>query len=634
MAKKSGVSIQRTVYATFRGADFSTDPSLVDQSRSPLCTNIIADGGGMPQKRDGWRALHTLSGRVNGLHSAAFSGAVKKLAHVGTKLYVFEDVGVPEELEGITLPDHKSRSAYLDGKLWIVTGGGFYAYDGTAAAKVSAGGAYIPTTTITRTPAGGGVSYEDVNMLTPYRKNAFQTDGTSVTFTLDGEIDETGDVTCWVWGVETTPYDIDRQNGTVTFETAPAAPEAGAADGLVVQFPHTVEGYSDRIDKCTILSTYGVGTNDRLVLSGNPDFPNLDWISAIGDPTYFPDLGYSTIGGENTAILGYLRVGSSQAIVKADDGQDSSVFLRTAEIGSTGDAAFPIRQAIAGVGAVSAGSFASLLDDPLFLSRNGIMAIASNSITSEKISQGRSYYVNAKLTKEEGLGEAEAVVYGGMYLLSTGSGHVYVMDGRQNKSYKSASLGDFIYECYYWEDMPARVWMCRKSGTGESLYFGTEDGRICKVNSDVEGMNRYSDGGTLIPDTQTIENGQAIEAVWSTKYDDDGTPAILKTMLKRGCCVTIKPYARSSAQVYFRSDRSGGASREIAQKTMDILDFSDVDFERITFNTDDSPQEIFLNRKVKNYKRLQIAVRNAEVNEGFGIFQITKHFVIGNYAKR
>jgi len=176
--------------------------------------------------------------------------------------------------------------------------------------------------------------------------------------------------------------------------------------------------------------------------------------------------------------------------------------------------------------------------------------------------------------------------------------------------------------------------MCWKSGTEESLYFGTEDGRICKVNSDIAAMYRYSDGGTRVTGTQEITGGAAIDAVWSTKYDDDGTPAILKTMLKRGCCVTIKPYARSSGTVYFRSDRTAGTERQVATRQMDILDFADIDFERFTFNTDDSPQEIFLNRKVKNYKRLQIIARNSEVNEGFGIFQITKHYVTGNYAKR
>lgn len=623
MAKKTGVSIQRTIYSTFRGADFSTDPSLVERYRSPLCTNIIADGGGMPQKRSGWRTIHRqpVDGRVNGIFSAPFNGETQKLAHVGRKLYLFNDDEILDQL-AVGLPDHKSRSAYMNGKLWIVTGGGYWVYDGTDAARVSASGAYVPTTVITRMPTGGGVSYEDINMLTPYRKNAFQTDGEAVTFTLDSSIDDTGDVTCWVWGEEVTPQSIDRENGTVTFETAPAAPEAGQADGLVIEFPHTVEGYTERIDKCTIISTYGVGTNDRIVLSGNPDYPNRDWISGLGDPTYIPDLSYSTVGGESTAIMGYLRVGSYQAIVKKDDGRDSSIFLRSAQVNDQGEAIFPLQQAIAGVGAVAPGSFATLLDDPMFLSREGVYAVASAAYTSEKLAQQRSFYVNARLTEEPNLADAEAVIWNGMYVLSLPNGHCYVMDGRQQKSYRSASLGDFVYECYYWENVPARTWMCVRDSTEEELYFGTADGRICKVNSDIEGMARYAD------------DGEAIDAVWSTKYDDDGTPAVLKTMIKRGCCVTIKPYARSSGTVYFKSDRSGGEARAITSKPMDILDFTDIDFERFTFNTDDSPQEIFLNRKVKNYKRLQLIVRNSEVNEGFGIFQITKHYVIGNYAKR
>jgi len=67
--------------------------------------------------------------------------------------------------------------------------------------------------------------------------------------------------------------------------------------------------------------------------------------------------------------------------------------------------------------------------------------------------------------------------------------------------------------------------------------------------------------------------------------------------------------------------------------SMDIFDWADIDFERFTFNTDDSPDEVFFNRKLKNYKRLQIIIRNNELNEGFGVFQITKHFVVGNFAK-
>jgi hypothetical protein len=152
------------------------------------------------------------------------------------------------------------------------------------------------------------------------------------------------------------------------------------------------------------------------------------------------------------------------------------------------------------------------------------------------------------------------------------------------------------------------------------LYFGTADGRICKFNTDKDKMDRYND------------DGQAIVASWSTTNDDDNAPHLYKSMTKKGCLVTLKPYARSSGTIYVSKD--GNPRQMLRRGLMDILDWDDIDFERFTFNTNDSPQDIFFKKKVKKYKRLQIIVENNGVNEGFGILQIVKTFTVGNYAKK
>lgn len=75
-------------YSKFRGVDFSTDPTQVSDSRSPLCQNLISDLAGFPEKRLGWRTLFTIDAPVNGLfHAVLASGAEYFIVHSGTKLY-------------------------------------------------------------------------------------------------------------------------------------------------------------------------------------------------------------------------------------------------------------------------------------------------------------------------------------------------------------------------------------------------------------------------------------------------------------------------------------------------------------------------------------------------------------------
>ncbi len=143
MSKKRGATIRTKKYERFRGVDFSTDPALVDDTRSPWATNMVADRGGMPEKRPGWRTLKTLSGKINGLFCAEFGGVTHLLAHAGTKLYRwYEDETAAAELAS-GLPNERSAAVYMGGSLWIFTGDGLYRCDGTGARRASQD-AYAP----------------------------------------------------------------------------------------------------------------------------------------------------------------------------------------------------------------------------------------------------------------------------------------------------------------------------------------------------------------------------------------------------------------------------------------------------------------------------------------------------------
>lgn len=609
-----------TVYSRFKGVDFSVDASLVSKDRSPYAPNLIADVGGMPEKRLGWRTLHQIEQPINGIWYGEINGQKSFIAHGGTKIYKFTAVNfevIKEDVNNAKSTAFFMRSSDDTGKIYILTGKEFLEYDGTTVKKVSDDG-YVPTILISRNPTGGGTVYEAVNLITGKRTESFLGNETDKVYQLSAnKIDSIDKVEVLNSNGEkvTAEYTADLTTGKVTFN-AVQKPVVAGQDNVFITYTKNVEGYADRINKCTISDLYGLGGSNRVFLSGNPDYKAYDWYSDIFKPNYFPDLNYSIVGTSDTAIMGYQRLGKYQMILKEDNQQDSTVFQRFGTLNDDGSVTFSVEQGVAGIGAISKHCFGMLADEPLFLSRQGIQAITSNNILAERTIRNRSFFVDSYLTKETNLQNAVACEWNGFYVLCI-NGVAYVLDGK-NKSYKERSIAsyDYNYECYYWTNIPA---ICLLSVAGE-LYFGTEDGKICKFNTDIGGVLKYND------------DGKAIVASWSTLNDDDNAPHLYKSMTKKGCLVTIKPYARSSGTIYVSKD--GNPRQLLRSGIMDILDWDDIDFDRFTFNTNDSPQDIFFKKKVKKYKRLQIIVENDALNEGFGVLQIVKTFTVGNYAKK
>ena len=613
-----------TIYAEFRGVDFSVDASLVSKARSPYAPNLIADIGGMPEKRTGWRVLHTLEQPINGIWYGEINGQKTFIAHGGTKIYKFSAVNatvIKSDVNNARSTAFFMRGADDKGKIYILTGKEFLSYDGTTVKNV-ANDAYVPTILISRNPSGGGTVYESVNLIGNKRMESFLGNDTDKDYQLSANniksvdkvevLNSNGEKTTLT---VTTDYTVNLTTGKITFTKA-HKPIVNGQDNVFITYTKEVSGYADRINKCTISDLYGLGGSNRVFLSGNPDYKAYDWYSDIFKPNYFPDLNYSIIGTSDTAIMGYQRLGKYQMILKEDNQQDSTVFQRWGTLNDDGSVTFSIEQGIAGIGAVSKYCFGMLADEPLFLSRQGIQAITSNNILAERTIRNRSFFVDNYLTKEGNLQNAVACEWNGFYVLCVNN-VAYVLDGK-NKSYKERSTvsNDYNYECYYWTNIPAR---CLLSINGE-LYFGTEEGKICKFNTDISTYEKYND------------NGKAIEACWATNNDDDDNPHLYKTMTKKGCLVAIKPYTRSSAKIFVSKD--GEYKKLLRSGRMDILDWNDIDFDRFTFNTNESPQDIFFKKKVKKYKRCQIFIVNDEINEGFGVLRIVKTFTVGNYAKK
>lgn len=612
-----------TSYLRFRGVDLSTDPAMIDTTRSPDAPNLISDTGGYPEKRPGWKTVVQAPGdhpgTVHGMHRAVLADGEVRLVHIGTQLYRWTGWDTADEALtalSVTCADRRSTSVACAGKLWILTGSEYLVYDGTTVQPVS-NIAYAPLTTISAPPGGGGQAFEAVNLLTSQRRNAFLSDGSSVVYQLDrAPVDSVQSVTVNGTLLSASAYTVQTESGTVRFQTAPALPAVTGEDNVVIAFSATTAGYAETIPKCRFAAGYGFGGDmgERIFFAGNPEQPNVDWHCEIHapdyqpDPAYIPDTSFARIGSDTNPIMGYRRIHAYQAILKASDHADATVFLRSAGTDGDGKAVFSVTQGVAGAGVCSPWSVTNLGDESLFLSENGIFGIASQEIDTHYALQNRSALVDARLTREAEPEEAVAVEWNGCYLLALNN-VCYVLDGRQNKSYRPQSGGDYVYECYYWTNIPARCWL----ECGGRLWFGTADGRICRFKTDETGMRRFSDDGAAIP------------ARWTTKADDDGDFAMLKSIPLRGTAILMKPYTRSGATVTIRTDHDFGTP--IKSERMNIFDFADLDFASFTFETSDSPQVIPINRKVKRYRTCQIIVENQEANEGFGVYGIVKRFV-------
>ena len=590
---------RETVVSRFGGADFRTHPTKVSLSRSPDLQNLICDQNDFLVKRTGWKTQQNYNAPLFGLFPLPDGSGLA--VHAGTKLYARPATGTQAEL-CTDMNEAFSQSFVMNGVLYLLDGQTYRAVRknsaGTAweAVKVQ-DVAYVPTTTISAQPTGGGTSYEAVNLLTPKRINTFIGNGSATQFQVDAKNLDDTEVTAAVNGASVTVSSVNRTTGLITLASAPA--NANGLANVSITFSKTVTGYADKINQCRFAGLYGGKNDTRAFVAGNPDEPDCDWQSGLYDPTYFPDTGYTRMGTDASAIVGYLKQYESQLVIKSGGAQEATSYLRSYLMADDGTALYPLKQGAQGAGATAPRSFATLGDLPLFLSARGVQGAFGTAVAEQRTIRSVSDAIVPKLETEAGLENACAAVFEGKYYLAV-NGHMYIAD-----STLTEENGDPAW--FYWTEVPAQ---CLAVLDGR-LWFGTADGRLCRfARADEDGA--YGD------------EDAAIDAYWRTPTLPLADWGRVKTV--RDVIPTLMPYSRSGATVQYENEN--GALLALS-RNMDLFSFKTLDFSRFSFRCIPGAVSYRTRRRQHRMPLFAVRIGNDRPDEPFGLLALTIRWTQG-----
>lgn len=503
----SGSLITRN-YNGFRGVDFSNRKDEISLNRSPnalnMWKNYKSNNGKCIETRPDIELLDEYSDIIFGLFFYAFNGKTHMIVHTGDKLY--QDSAVIYS----NMAKNKSNFFVFNNILYIKDGEKYLRYDGTEVKEVEG---YIPTTSISRSPTGGGKIYEDVNLLNPIRKNSFCSDGASTEYVLDVEsIDSDYKVRAWIDDKETTDFKVNYSTNKITFNNAPKEPDTPGADNVVIQFKKEVKGYRDRIDKCTLVEVF----DNRVFFSGNKDYPNFLWHCSLDNPEYCSDLDYYTEGTNDSSIKAIVSGNNALWVMKEPSQTNTTIFYHNPTVDADYGKIYPSTHSSISTGCMTTGI--NFNDAICFFSDRGLEAI-SGDVTTEQVIGHKSSLVDNKLLNESKYKDMILEEWEGYLLVIVGN-KVYLADSRAVVNINENTE----YEWFYWEFDKDITSTCVKDGV---LYLCTEEETRQGIKHVIY---------TLTND----KNTRSVSSYWCTLADEFKYPQYQKTTNKKGCVVDME----------------------------------------------------------------------------------------------
>ena len=341
-----------------------------------------------------------------------------------------------------------------------------------------------------------------------------------------GEIKE-GDV---ITGVRITFVSLsDATDAKVTVEGVLSPLEDGWACDMT---SYSEASPYEAIVKCTTAEVF----DGRIFFSGNPNFPNTVFYTERQMPNrdgalYVGRYNYFNDGVGSYRVKAMLAVRDMLAVFKEGDDGSGSIFYHKKEATAlnTIDTVYPVAYVHSGVSCV--GSCLSFLDDPVFLTTEGLMALNGENINYQRNVVCRSHNVNYALLKEdlskvslcEWLGYLVIGINGKILLADSRSTFLHPAGSREYEWFMLTDIGayhsDFTVYKYSYDPHPNAEVHPTLSGQkvnylnvrsasdsqGNFYHYVIEDGKHYRVFPTEE-----RDNGVFSPATVFISHGKLL----------------------------------------------------------------------------------------------------------------------------
>lgn len=573
----SGSLITRK-YKNFKGVDFSNRKDEISLYRSPDALNVWknykSSNGRCIETRPDVEQIDTFDNSIFGLFFYTINTVQHMIVHSGTSLYDVDlSTNEKKQIKQNGMKPAKSQAFIINNILFIKDGLNYLEYDGETLKEVVG---TIPVTFINCKPSGGGVQYQDHNMLSASEQNWFLADGASNDYYLnDQEITSVDKV--WVNEVlktKDTDYTVDLVKGIVKFKVAPEEPLTDGQDNVKIEYTKNSQSQADRIKKCSLMTVF----DDRLFFSGNVDYPNYifhseyNGISGLADPRYISDTDFYPEGQDTAAVKAMVPGNNALWVFKEPSQANTSIFYHVPndiynENIDEAQRGYPSTHSSIATGCI--GSAINFMDDIVFFSPRGMEGLASTDVTTEQLLAHRSDLVDNRLLNEKNYKNMILQEWEG-YLLVIIDNHIYLAD----------SQPEVKYEWYYWE-----------------LDFNVT------CTSVKDGVLYLCGNNNIYTLTKTDTN---IDSYWTTLEDEFNYPQYVKQTNKKGCVVDVVGNITVSMK-------------------LDNNEFQKID------KYNNKKGYIVFKKKKKKWKSIQLKFSS---DEPFSLYSLTLEAFVGGYVKR